>query len=228
MRFSEGGEETAPPLHGDGEPPAAGLPEMEIRKPGGGLSNFDEIVTPHPVVAFLFRRRTLIVLLGLLALLPFARPRLDLFLAGVALALLAEAWRIWAAGTIHKTEELTTGGPYAHVRHPLYVGSLAHAVAFCLMTARWESLILAVPVFAAVYGAALSTEEQMLRRLFPRQYEEYSRRVPRLLPRLTPAGPGVGRFSWRQVWENKEYINVIWMTGLIILFGIRLVQTSSG
>ena len=31
--------------------------------------------------------------------------------------------RGWSAGTIHKDEELTTTGPYAFARNPLYVGS---------------------------------------------------------------------------------------------------------
>src|SRR5689334_9344828 len=89
---------------------------------------FDRIAPPHPVMVFLFRRRTLLIQLTTLALLATARPQPSLFAFGLALAVLAEAWRIWAAGTIHKVEELTTGGPYAHVRHPLYVGSFVHAI----------------------------------------------------------------------------------------------------
>src|SRR5438105_8628263 len=98
---------------------AARGPEAPVRGPSGSKSRFDEIVTPHPLVAFLFRRRTFLVLLGMLALVPFATPSPRGLAVGMGLMVLAEALRIWAAGTIHKTEELTTGGPYGYVRHPL-------------------------------------------------------------------------------------------------------------
>ncbi len=191
------------------------------RKPDGSPAAFDTIVQPPPLVAFLFRRRTLIVLLGIVAIIPFARPRPELLAAGIVLAVLAEAWRIWAAGTIHKTEELTTGGPYAFVRHPLYVGSFLHAVAYCFMSGRWQSFFFALPLFFLVYGAAVSTEEAMLRKLFGPAYDEYSRRVPRFVPRTLFAARGKGQFSWAQVLANKEYVNLIW---LLLLSGLFILQ----
>jgi protein-S-isoprenylcysteine O-methyltransferase Ste14 len=205
------------PAAGEERPPA-----VCVRNAGGAISSFDEIVTPHPVVAFLFRRRTLIVLLGVMALVLVARPQPELVLAGIVVAALAECWRIWAAGTIHKTEELTTGGPYAHVRHPLYLGSTLHAVAYCLMSGRWESVIFVVPVFCLLYGAAVTTEEAMLHKLFGERYLDYCRQVPRFIPRLRPIPSGHGQFSWRQVLMNKEYINIIWVLVLSGLFILRL------
>lgn len=198
-------------------------PTVSVRKPGSRIPDFNEIVSPHPVVAFLFRRRTLIVLLAMVWLTFFARPEPLGFAIGLTLAILGEAWRIWAAGTIHKTETLTTGGPYAHVRHPLYVGSLAHAVAYCFMSGRWESFLIVPPLFAALYGAAVATEEAMLGKLFPEEYEAYSRRVPRFFPRFKAPEPGRGRFDWRQVRANKEYVNIIWMVVLCGLFAYRLL-----
>src|SRR5687768_6897544 len=100
------------------EPPPAvenDVPAVSPRRPDGAMTRFDEIVTPHPVVAFLFRRRTFIVLLAILALVPWAKPSAPMLISGVVCAILAECIRIWAAGTIHKTAELTTGGPYAYV-----------------------------------------------------------------------------------------------------------------
>ncbi len=206
-------------LEGDDE---SVQPVVNVRKPGGSISNFDEIVTPHPVVAFLFRRRTFIVLLGVLALVLWARPGPAMLLAGFLLAVLAEAWRIWAAGTIHKTEALTTGGPYAHVRHPLYVGSFLHSLAYCFMSGHWHSFLWVPPLFFIVYGAAVYTEEAMLHKIFGEQYAAYSQRVPRFIPRITPARPAHGRFDWRQVRANKEYVNVIWVALLSGLFVLRL------
>ena len=199
-------------------------PTVSVRSANGAISNFDEIVTPHPVVGFLFRRRTFIVLLGVLALVPWARPTWPMLATGVALAVLAEAWRIWAAGTIHKTETLTTAGPYAFVRHPLYVGSFLHALAYCFMSGHWQSFLWAPALFCTVYGAAVQTEEAMLHKLFGEQYAEYCRRVPRFFPRLRGREEaGRGRFDWRQVIQNKEYVNVIWVVMLTSLFTWRLL-----
>ena len=56
------------------------------------------------------------------------RPTLTSIALGFPLVLLGEAIRIWASGHIEKTKILATGGPYAHCRHPLYVGSLLIAL----------------------------------------------------------------------------------------------------
>lgn len=203
--------------------PGDGSSQISLpRGADGNIPRFDEIVTPHPVVAFLFRRRTFIVLLGILAMVPWAEPRPAMFGVGIAVAVIAEAWRIWAAGTIHKTEELTTGGPYAYVRHPLYVGSFLHAVAFCFMSGHWINFLIAIPVFVLLYGAAVSTEEAMLRKIFGERYVDYGRRVPRFVPRLRATAAGDGRFSWRQVMANKEYVNVVWLLLLSSLFIWRM------
>ena len=42
---------------------------------------------------------------------------------GGLVAVMGEAVRIWAAGHLEKGREVTTSGPYAFSRHPLYVGS---------------------------------------------------------------------------------------------------------
>jgi protein-S-isoprenylcysteine O-methyltransferase Ste14 len=203
------------------EPEAA--EEFTLPSQPKGSKRFDEIVTPHPVVAFLFRRRTFIVLLAVAALVFLAKPNAAWLGIGVTLAVLAEAWRIWAAGTIHKSQEVTTGGPYAYVRHPLYVGSFLHSLAYCFMSGRWESFLLVPPLFFLVYGAAVSTEEAMLHTLFGEQYGEYCKRVPRFFPRLGGRQPGNGQFSWAQVWWNREWINILWVVLLSTLFAVRLV-----
>ena len=49
----------------------------------------------------------------------FARPTPASIAAGLALAVVGEALRLWASGHIEKTRRLATGGPYAHTRNPL-------------------------------------------------------------------------------------------------------------
>jgi len=50
----------------------------------------------------------------------FAKPKLPGIWIGMALILLGEGIRIWAAGHLQKNEILTVTGPYAYVKIPLH------------------------------------------------------------------------------------------------------------
>ena len=63
----------------------------------------------------------------------------------------------------------------------------------------------------------------VLRKIFGPRYEDYSARVPRFMPRLGRPHEGSGAFSWAQVAENKEYVNVIWVVILSSLFVLKLM-----
>ena len=78
----------------------------------------------------------------------FARPTTLSLLLGLPLACAGEAVRIWASGHIEKTRRLATGGPYAHSRNPLYLGSLLIALGVAVACASpWVALAVAVMLF---------------------------------------------------------------------------------
>jgi hypothetical protein len=116
--------------------------------------------------------------------------------------------RGYASGYVKKNEELTTTGPYAHTRNPLYLGSILIAAGFALALMSWLfGLVLAVG-FLLIYVPVIASEERFLRATFP-GFEEYCRRVPRLLPRVTAArgsdGGAPGRFSLGLYLKHREY-----------------------
>ena len=77
------------------------------------------------------------------------------------------------------TEPLQTRGTYALVRHPLYLFSLLAIWPMVVMT----DTLLAFNVVTTLYfviGSRL--EEQRLERIFGKEYVDYKRRVPWLLP----------------------------------------------
>ena len=116
--------------------------------------------------------------------------------------------RGYAAGYVKKNQELTTTGPYAHVRNPLYLGSILIAAGFAVALESWiVGLALAV-MFVAIYVPVIASEERFLRATFP-AFNDYCARVPRLIPRLSPArtpgAGGGGRFFLPLYLKHREY-----------------------
>ena len=67
--------------------------------------------------------------LGLLvAALMLAQPTWEAWRAGLLIAVAGECLRLWAAGHLEKSREITRSGPYRFLRHPLYAGSIVIAV----------------------------------------------------------------------------------------------------
>lgn len=137
------------------------------------------------------------------AFLYYAAPDARSIEVGVPLAVLGLLLRAWATGHLEKNLELTTSGPYGHLRNPLYAGTLTVAAGLAIAARRWPLAILFAAVFALVYLPVVELEEQHLRELFP-GYGEYSRRVPAFWPRVTAAGASK-RFRWKLYARNREY-----------------------
>ena len=118
-----------------------------------------------------------------------ARPTWWSMLGSLALVLPGLWLRGYAAGYVRKNAELTTTGPYAYTRNPLYLGSMMIAVGFAAASGRWVIPIVLGALFLAIYLPTIFSEEEFLRRSFA-GFEAYMAKVPRLLPRLTPARMG--------------------------------------
>ena len=61
-----------------------------------------------------------------------AQPTLLSIVTGSIVALAGVAIRATASGHISKNSELTTSGPYAYTRNPLYLGSIVIAAGFAI------------------------------------------------------------------------------------------------
>lgn len=146
-----------------------------------------------------------------LVVVALARPTALSMLVGLPLALAGEALRVWASGHIEKTRRLATGGPYAHSRNPLYVGSLLIALGVAAACASpWVVLAVAV-YFLAFYPSVVREEAAFLREKFAAEYAAWAAAVPLFWPRLRPSGPRGSRFEWSRVTRNRE-----WRTALAL------------
>lgn len=77
-------------------------------------------------------------------------------------------------------QTLTTGGVYTFSRNPQYVGWLIFL--FGVALTDWSAWCLAaLTVIALALHALVLIEEEHLRRVFGRAYEDYCRKVPRYL-----------------------------------------------
>jgi len=114
--------------------------------------------------------------------------------------------RGYAAGYVRKNAELTRTGPYAYTRNPLYLGSMLIAFGFAAASGSWIIAVALAALFAAIYVPTILSEEQYLREHFT-GFDDYARRVPRLLPRLIPARTtdAWGSFSGELYRHHREY-----------------------
>lgn len=191
------------------------MTETELKAPTA------DAVGPPP---FLVRRRTaftwIVPLLLVLCVLLFRRDdggRVSL-IAGVVLVVLGECVRFWAAGYISKDAIVTTGGPYAHVRNPLYFGSLLLAVGYGMISGLgWIAIAALLVLFTIFHMAAILYEESFLREKFGAPYTDYLSKVPRLLPSPWPRTCGQGGFEWSQALRNKEHVSALFAVVFVVL-----------
>jgi protein-S-isoprenylcysteine O-methyltransferase Ste14 len=150
---------------------------------------------------WLFRHRTSIPLPVAAAILTLrigqAPPSFALGAAGIAIAALGEALRLWGVhhiGAISRTRSerlgpLVDSGPFALVRNPLYLGNIALWVGFAV-AAR---LVWLAPVVAAVLGLEyhliVRWEERLLEERLGDEYRDYCARVARWIPKRNAGTP---------------------------------------
>ncbi len=123
---------------------------------------------------------------------------------GAVLAAFGVWVRAIASGHVKKNEELTTTGPYAHTRNPLYLGSIIIAAGFALAALSYWIVLLLIVMFVAIYVPVIRGEEQFLASRFA-EFADYCDRVPRLIPRLTTKGNAGGGFSRALYLQHREY-----------------------
>jgi protein-S-isoprenylcysteine O-methyltransferase Ste14 len=146
-----------------------------------------------------------------------ARPTWRSIAVGAGIGFVGLLLRAAAAGHLRKGESLATSGPYAHMRNPLYFGSLLLAIGFSTATHSIPAAALLTVYFVVFYTAVIRREEKELRAQYGSAFDEYAAQVPLLLPRFTAWKNSPGRFSWTQYRRNREYEAALGFAGGIAL-----------
>jgi protein-S-isoprenylcysteine O-methyltransferase Ste14 len=162
-----------------------------------------------PLAARLARLRVPLGFVSAVLVLLLAAPTRLTLTVGAILAIGGEALRIWAAGHLNKSREVTSSGPYRYFAHPLYVGSSVMAVGVAIAAGSVAAAVAIALYMALTITAAIRHEEAFLREKFGGLYDRYRE----------DGASTARRFSVRQAVANREYRAALGLVaaGLLLL-----------
>jgi protein-S-isoprenylcysteine O-methyltransferase Ste14 len=156
------------------------------------------------LAATLARRRVPLGFIAGAVALSLARPTRSTLIPGALIAAAGEGLRVWAAGHLNKSREVTSSGPYRWFAHPLYVGSCVMGAGLAVAAGSIAVAVVIAAYLGVTIRAAVRSEEAFLRRTFGDRYDRYRREGE--VDRQRPFSPG-------QAIANREHRAV---TGLLI------------
>jgi protein-S-isoprenylcysteine O-methyltransferase Ste14 len=133
-----------------------------------------------------------------------ATPTARTLLIGAVISIAGELLRLWAAGHLEKSKEVTRSGPYQFTRHPLYLGSSLIGVGFAIAANHLVVGALVVTYLLLTLTAAMRSEEAHLREKFGDAYDAYAEKR---------AEPMRRRFSWQRAIYNREHHTIAGLAG---------------
>ncbi len=142
--------------------------------------------------------------------------------SGIGYIIAGALLRLWSNGYAIKNDRLSTCGPYAFVRNPLYLGTflIALGMTIVLQMKWWAIAFLAA--LGWVYYKTIRDEEGMLLAKFGDEYKKYCSKIPALVPSLIPYTQGEKwPFSIQRLIDSKEHKPVFWVIILLILFHLK-------
>jgi protein-S-isoprenylcysteine O-methyltransferase Ste14 len=166
------------------------------------------------VAAWLVRRRVALGFVAGAVVLILAQPTWPFWRVGLLVALAGECIRLWAAGHLEKSREVTRSGPYRFTRHPLYLGSAVIALGVAIAARSATVAIIATIYIAVTIPAAIRAEEAFLRRTFGATYDLY---------RTARSAPMDRRFSFARAWRNREQRAMAGLIGGFALLASKIL-----
>ncbi len=141
---------------------------------------------------------------------------------GVVFMIAGLLMRLWSNGYAIKLEKLTTSGPYAFLRNPLYLGTGLIILGVAVMLKIILVGVIFFGILAAVYTRTIRNEEKMLTDKFGAAYLDYRSKVPAMWPTFHPyAGGEKWPFSWARLWQSREHKLMLWVTIIVIGFHLK-------
>jgi protein-S-isoprenylcysteine O-methyltransferase Ste14 len=165
------------------------------------------------VIRFFARWRVFLGFVFAAVALYLATPTQTSLLIGAAIALGGELLRLWAAGHLEKSKEVTRSGPYQYTRHPLYLGSSLIGIGFAIAANHVVVAVMVVCYLLLTLTAAMRSEEAHLREKFGDAYDAYAEKR---------AEPMSRRFSWQRALYNREHHTVAGFAAALSILAAKL------
>ncbi len=130
-------------------------------------------------------------------------------LAGSLILAAGALLRLAASGYLIKSYHLTTCGPYAYTRNPLYLGNFLVGLGVMATSANTFLVLYYVASFYFLYAGTVREEERDLRQKYGKEFDDYAVRVPPFIPSPFAYPRREKRsFSWAHVFRNGEFIRL--------------------
>ena len=164
--------------------------------------------------------------IGVILVVVFAvlsQPTLYFFILGCLLVLDGLLIRLYASGFVYKNKELSTSGPYAYVRHPLYTGNILILIGISFAADSISALVISIIFFWFYYPAAIEYEDRKLKSLFPDSWDSWSQQTPALMPKFKFNRLNLAEWSWeKSLKKNYEPVIFAFVLFWLIFLANRL------
>lgn len=157
---------------------------MSTANSGGQKSSMRFSEWLQSVETVVYRRRPLLHAVVYLGAVGLSKPADLTNIVAAVVVVVGALVRIWASSYIRKNVELATEGPYAVVRHPLYLANLVIFGGIALAANNILATAFIAVTVGLVYWLTIRYEERYLRGQFGAAYDDYAARVPALVPFL--------------------------------------------
>ncbi|MDR3265496.1 MAG: isoprenylcysteine carboxylmethyltransferase family protein [Synergistaceae bacterium] len=163
------------------------------------------------------------------AMLFLAHPTRRSVLFGLPFLVAGQSLRFWAVGCIGRyrgeqvgAQALTTWGPYAFARNPLYVGNGLIGLGWGFMAGPWATAAF-LATFVLLYAVLIVPhEEAFLLEKFGAEYERYKSSVGGFFPKAWPGGKIAGAFDGRILWVSERHSLLTTVAGTLFIVGKSL------
>jgi Phospholipid methyltransferase len=170
----------------------------------------------------LARRRVPLGFVCAVLVLWLAEPTGPSLVRGGLVAIAGEALRIWAAGHLNKSREVTSSGPYRWFAHPLYVGSSIMGVGLAIAAGSlFVTLVIAI-YLGTMMTVAIRSEEAFLREKFGERYDRYRRGGG-----VVATNASGRRFSLGQAMANHEHRAIAGLALAVLLLVLKATYNGS-
>ncbi len=185
------------------------------------------------VAMWLTKRRSIIFAPIFAAVLLAARPASSFLTEGIQIVV--GILSLWAgtrlrmiASSYHRSshgKEPITAGPYAYVRHPIYLANFLIGLGFFIIAGWWPVTVVYSAVFLVLHILLILSEETSLSKLYGAEYQIYRRTVPAIIPWKRPTGPSYGTPNEFKLKQGQERLKIVgYAAGMMALVIFKYVK----